>query len=155
VGKELELVKYRAVLVPKLQRLALAHQSRIFQDITVPDMVKQICDDHGVEIDIDKLGSYDKREFIVQYEESDLDFIHRWLEHEGIYYYFAQEEENEKVVLADTPEGQGPRRVRRLGRRGRRLVQGRGCQRAGLQRQPAAQGSRAERLQLARPGYAA
>lgn len=107
VGKEMALVKYRAVLVPKLKRLALAHQSRIFQDITVPDMVKQICDDHEVEIDTGKLGSYDKREYIVQYEESDLDFIHRWLEHEGIFYYFVQDESHEKLVLADTPEGYG------------------------------------------------
>src|SRR5690606_26643665 len=86
VGKEMALVKYRAVLVPKLKRLALAHQSRIFQDITVPDMVAKICNDHEVEIDTGKLGSYDKREYIVQYEESDIDFIHRWLEHEGIFY---------------------------------------------------------------------
>lgn len=107
VGKELALVKYRAVLVPKLKRLALAHQSRIFQDTTVPDMVKQICKDHEVEIDTGKLGSYDKREYIVQYEESDLDFIHRWLEHEGIFYYFVQEESHEKLVLADKPEGYG------------------------------------------------
>ncbi|MCA8913505.1 MAG: type VI secretion system tip protein VgrG, partial [Planctomycetes bacterium] len=108
VGKELEQVKYRAVLVPTLDRLRLATQSRIFQKKKIPDLVKQICDDHDVEVDTSKLsGSFDEREYIVQYEESDLDFIHRWMEHEGIYYYFVQSEDHEKVVLGNKPEGYG------------------------------------------------
>lgn len=108
VNKELELVKYRAVLVPTLSRLALAHQSRVFQKIKVPDLVKKICDDHSVQIDTSKLsGSFDEREYIVQYEESDLDFISRWMEHEGIYYYFVQSEDHEKMVLGNKPEGYG------------------------------------------------
>ncbi|MCA8914880.1 MAG: type VI secretion system tip protein VgrG [Planctomycetes bacterium] len=107
VGKELELVRYRAVLVPKLQRLGLQHQSRIFQNKKIPDIIKTICDEHGVEVDMGKLGSYDEREYVVQYEESDLDFIHRWMEHEGIFYYFVQSEDFEKVVFADAPEGYG------------------------------------------------
>ena len=57
VGKELELVKYRAVLVPKLQRLSLQHQSRIFQNQKIPDIIKTICDEHSVEVDMSKLGS--------------------------------------------------------------------------------------------------
>ncbi|MCB9893604.1 MAG: type VI secretion system tip protein VgrG [Planctomycetes bacterium] len=107
VGKELELVKYRAVIVPKLQRLALQHQSRIFQNKKIPDIIKAICDEHSVEADFSKLGSYDEREYVVQYEETDLDFIHRWMEHEGIFYYFVQSEDFEKVVFADAPEGYG------------------------------------------------
>ena len=107
VGKELELVKYRAVLVPKLQRLSLAHQSRIFQEKDITEIIKSICQEYDVEVDTSKLGSYDKRDYVVQYEESDLDFIHRWMEHEGIFYYFVQEEDREKLVLADSPEGYG------------------------------------------------
>ena len=107
VGKELELVKYRAVLVPKLKRLAMGHQSRIFQEKDIPEIIKTICQEYDVDIDTGKLGSYDKRDYVVQYEESDLDFIHRWMEHEGIFYYFVQEEDREKMVLADSAEGYG------------------------------------------------
>lgn len=107
VGKELELVKYRAVLVPKLHRLSLTHQSRIFQDKDVTEIIKSICNEYDVEVDTSKLGSYSKRDYVVQYEETDLDFIHRWMEHEGIFYYFVQEEDREKMVLADSPEGYG------------------------------------------------
>src|SRR5690606_10631368 len=46
-------------------------------------------------------------EYIVQYEESDLDFIHRWMEHEGIFYYFTHDESEETLVLGDAPEGYG------------------------------------------------
>lgn len=107
VAKELEWVKYRAVLVPKLWRLGLAHQSRIFQSISIPDLVKKICQDYDIEVDDEKLGDHEEREYIVQYEESDLDFIHRWMEHEGIFYYFEQTEDHEKLILADSPEGYG------------------------------------------------
>jgi type VI secretion system secreted protein VgrG len=107
IGKELELVKYRAVLVPKLKRLALTHQSRIFQEKKIPEIIKEVCLDYDIEVDDSKLGSYERRDYVVQYEETDLDFIHRWMQHEGIFYYFAQTEDREKMVLADTPEGYG------------------------------------------------
>jgi type VI secretion system secreted protein VgrG len=107
IGKELELVKYRAVLVSKLKRLALTHQSRIFQDKKVPEIIKEVCANYDIEIDESKLGSYERRDYVVQYEETDLDFIHRWMQHEGIFYYLVQTEDREKMVLADTPEGYG------------------------------------------------
>ncbi len=106
-GRHLDAVQYRALLVPRLWKLSLSHNSRIFQDTTVPDMVKKICDEYGVTCDIDKLSGYKEREYIVQYEESDFDFIHRWLEHEGIYYYFTQDDDEEKVVFRGTSEGYG------------------------------------------------
>ena len=107
IGKELELVKYRAVLVPKLQRLAMTHQSHIFQEMKVPEIIKEVCARYDIEVDDSKLGSYDVRDYVVQYEETDLAFLHRWMQHEGIFYYFQQAEEHEKLVLADTPEGYG------------------------------------------------
>ena len=46
-------------------------------------------------------GPFLKREFVVQYNETDLDFLHRWLEHEGVYYYFDQTESGEKIIFGD------------------------------------------------------
>ena len=43
-----------------------------------------------------------RRKFVMQYRESVLDFIHRWIEFEGIYYYFEQGENQEKVVFIDS-----------------------------------------------------
>lgn len=112
IGKELEWVKYRAVLVPGLWKASLTKNSAVFQDMHVIDMVKDILtkDAYGYKLSVDISKVKDKgpkREYIAQYQESDLDFIHRWLEHEGIYYYFVQEDEEEKIVFADTKEGYG------------------------------------------------
>ena len=38
-----------------------------------------------------------KREYVVQYQESDWDFIQRWLEHEGFFYWFAHGEERREA----------------------------------------------------------
>jgi type VI secretion system secreted protein VgrG len=124
-GREMEWIKYEAVLEPRLSRARLAHNSRIFQDLNVPDLVKKVLEEYGIDIE-DKLAEdHPTREFIVQYEESDLDFIHRWMEHEGIFYYFTQDEEKETMVLADTPEnysampGDNQFRFRPVGNTGR------------------------------------
>ncbi|TIL80421.1 MAG: type VI secretion system tip protein VgrG, partial [Mesorhizobium sp.] len=46
-------------------------------------------------------GSYPPREYCVQYDESDLDFVQRLLEHEGILYFFEHDEGKHTLVLAD------------------------------------------------------
>jgi type VI secretion system secreted protein VgrG len=108
LGKQNDWIYYRAVLAPRLWKLTLSHNTRIFQEMTVPDLVKKICDDYEVKIDLGKLsGSYKTREYIVQYEESDFDFVQRWLEHEGIFYYFTQDDEEEVMVLGDAAEAYG------------------------------------------------
>lgn len=112
VGKELEWVKYRAVLVPGLWKAGLTKNSAVFQDTHVIDMVKDILtkDAWGYKLSVDISKVKDKgpkREYIAQYQESDLDFIQRWLEHEGIYYYFVQEDDEEKLVFASRKEGYG------------------------------------------------
>ncbi len=48
-------------------------------------------------------GTYEPREFIVQYRESELDFVHRLLEDEGIFYFFRHQEDGHTLVLADDP----------------------------------------------------
>ena len=101
-------VRYRALLVPRLWRLSLTSQSRIFQDQTVVEIVKQVLKDHGFEpedSDFRTTGrSYPKREYVVQYQESDLAFISRLLEHEGIFYHFEHSEKRTVVVFGDQPD---------------------------------------------------
>lgn len=107
VGKELEWVRYRAVLTPLLWRLSLGQNNRIFQEMSVVEIVEKVLKEHDVKLDKKLNETYQPREYVVQYAESDLDFIHRWLEHEGIYYYFVQDDEEEKLVLSDNREGYG------------------------------------------------
>jgi type VI secretion system secreted protein VgrG len=91
----------RATLVPRLWHLGLSRHSRIFTRMKVPDVITSVLDENGVTDYELRLGSYDVEEHICQYQESDLDFISRWMEREGIFYFFEHSEDGETLVLCD------------------------------------------------------
>lgn len=100
-------VLYRIELTPRLSRLGLIHTQEIFMDMTVPEIIKQKIDrlalDHVV---FRTSGDYPKREFVVQYKESDLAFVQRLAEHVGLAFHFetrssATDPESEVVVFSD------------------------------------------------------
>ncbi|MGE0790276.1 MAG: type VI secretion system Vgr family protein [Sandaracinaceae bacterium] len=92
---------YEAILVPALDRLTLDRGSRIFQDETWPAIVHDILDRHAIRHELRLNAQYPTREYTVQYEESDFDFISRLLEHHGIFYFFEQTPDGELLVIAD------------------------------------------------------
>ncbi len=106
-----EFVHYRVQLQPRLWKLSLTTQSRVFQDMKIGDLIKEVltkAEGAGLstqDFDLKLNADYVKREFVVQYNESDLDFLHRWCEHEGVYYYFEQTENGEKLVFGDATAG--------------------------------------------------
>ena len=95
--------RYHATLRPWLWFLTRTSDCRIFQELSVPEIVEQVFGDHGAIADFEfKLfGSYRKRTYCVQYRESDFQFIARLLEEEGIYWFFEHGEGTHKLVLAD------------------------------------------------------
>ncbi len=107
--------RYRVVLMPRLWLLSLSRQNQIYQNLSVPDIVaREIKSDtakgatrdaaaglSGDDFEMRLTGSYFAREYTVQYRESDLDFISRIMEHEGIFYFFEQGEEHEKAIISD------------------------------------------------------
>jgi len=100
-----EYVFYRAVLVPKLWWLSLTHHNQVFLDKTVPEILEQVLKDGGLtslDFDVRLQGNYPKWEYICQYRESHLEFVSRWMEREGMYYYFEQGDGGEKVIVTDT-----------------------------------------------------
>ncbi|WP_338763078.1 type VI secretion system tip protein TssI/VgrG [Massilia sp. METH4] len=97
---------WEAVVHPALWLLTRSSDCRIFQEKTAIEIVKAVCADGAygglVKIDAGKLSATPaKREFCVQYRESDFDFVSRLLEEEGIYYYFRHEADAHTMVLAD------------------------------------------------------
>ena len=102
---------YRAVLVPRLQRLAYSHQSRIFQNLTVQEIVAKVLaesDLAGSDVQFKLQGSYSPREYCTQYKETDLDFVQRLLEYEGIRYHFEHGDSAETLVITDDPQAAPP-----------------------------------------------
>ena len=94
---------YRMTLRPWLWLLTHTVLNRVFQDTNIPDLVRRLFREYGfTDVEPSKLtGTYDKRKFVVQYRESVFHFVTRWLEHEGIYYYFKHEDGSHKLCLAD------------------------------------------------------
>ncbi|WP_053188024.1 type VI secretion system Vgr family protein [Pseudomonas thivervalensis] len=93
---------YRVSLRPWFWLLTRTSDCRIFQNKTVPDIIKQVFRDLGFSDFEDSLsGSYREWEYCVQYRETSFDFVSRLMEQEGIYYYFRHEQSRHVLVLAD------------------------------------------------------
>lgn len=84
--------------------------SRIFRALNVLDIVEKIAGEHGVKVDVaEKISaSYPNYDFKVQYEESDLDFVQRILQEEGIFYYFKHAQGSHVLTLADKASAYEP-----------------------------------------------
>jgi type VI secretion system secreted protein VgrG len=102
-------VEYRAILQPWLTLLSYGKNCRIFQNMTVPDVIKQVFRDRGFSDFEDRLTeSYRSWEYLVQYRESDFDFVSRIMEQEGIYYFIKHSGGFHMVVLSDSPSAHEP-----------------------------------------------
>jgi type VI secretion system secreted protein VgrG len=101
--------RYRLTVRPWLWQLTRCADCRIFQMQTIPEIVTQIFQDRGfVDFERTLTGDYAVQEYIVQYRETDLQFVSRLLEREGIYYFFRHEDGKHTLVLADSPTAHEP-----------------------------------------------
>jgi Rhs element Vgr protein len=101
-GKRLRV--YRAEIVPFLALLNFSTDFRIFQDVTVIDVLQIVFKDHGLGIvDLSRLNAadYPKMEYCVQCRETAFDFVSRLMEENGIFYFYQHEETGSRLVLGD------------------------------------------------------
>ena len=102
VGEEGRHFKYHAILSPWLWFLTRTADCRIFQEKTVPDIIKEVFRHNGFTDFRDELTTeYKEWEYIVQYRETDFNFVSRLMEQEGIYYFFTHKDGKHELVLAD------------------------------------------------------
>ena len=92
---------YTVTLRPWLWYLTRTTDCRIFQNLSVVDILRQVLARYGFPVDERLLASYREWDYCVQYQESDFAFISRLMEQEGIYYYFRHEADQQVLVLAD------------------------------------------------------
>jgi type VI secretion system secreted protein VgrG len=102
-------------LRPEAFPMTLGRDSRVFQDMSVVDIVKSVCSEAGVRARFEMLGAHAPRVYTAQYRESNWSFVSRLCEEEGIYCWFDHEEGKSIVVFADTstsaPDLVGGRRI--------------------------------------------
>jgi len=102
LGQRDGLTFYRAEIVPWLWFLSLSRDCKIYQNLSVTEIVEQVFKDLGyTAFDIRCAESYPTREYCVQYRETHLDFVSRLLEDEGIFYFFEHGDGKHTLVLAD------------------------------------------------------
>ena len=99
------LTLYHLTLAPRLASLAHRCDQRVFQQRSVPQIIAAVLEHHGIFADAYafELGPvvYPPRTFCVQYRESDLHFIQRLCEEEGIHYHFRHSAESHLLVFGD------------------------------------------------------
>jgi len=94
---------YSATVHPWLWFLTRTSDCRIFQEMTVPDIIKKVFADHGTaDFKLELTSTYRKWTYCVQYRETDFNFVSRLMEQEGIYYYFRHTEGHNTMVLTDS-----------------------------------------------------
>ena len=101
-------LRYQLTLVPPLALLDLRRGVRIFQDVSVPEMVEQLLTEAGLSADTRSWrlrNDYPPRDYCVQYNETTLGFIERILAEAGIHYHFVHDQDTALLVFADGPEG--------------------------------------------------
>ncbi|WP_431481806.1 type VI secretion system tip protein VgrG [Pseudomonas thivervalensis] len=98
------LARYQISLVPRLAYLRHRINQRIFQHLSVPDIVARVLKEHGILAGACQFtlgGQYPEREYCVQYGESDLAFIERICAEVGIHYHFRHRPDGHLLVFGD------------------------------------------------------
>lgn len=104
---------FRLRVVPRFARLAHVRTQEVALAQSLPAIVQGKLERHGFEasdFDFRLLGRYAERELVLQFMESDLDFVRRHLEHLGIAFYFSHDDGKDRLVLTDHEEGYTPLR---------------------------------------------
>jgi type VI secretion system secreted protein VgrG len=105
---------FRMRVVPPLWFLRRSAHNRVFVDESVPDILSRVLTQAGLAADAFELRldrRYKKREHVCQYQESDLDFVERWMQREGLYYFFDHGAPGSKLVICDSPSDHAPGRA--------------------------------------------
>jgi type VI secretion system secreted protein VgrG len=110
-GRDEYFVHYRAEIVPQLWLLTRKVRSRIFQQVSVPDILRAVLT--GMPVKYELSGTYHPRDYCAQYRESDFAFASRLMEEEGIHYFFEHGDGRHQLMVSDAvnPSIPGPSNI--------------------------------------------
>ncbi len=112
--------RYQLMVQPALWRLSLRQNSRIFQAQKPDEILSILLQEHGItDYAFALKNEHAKREYCVQYRETDLDFVNRLAAEEGMFYFHEFEAGKHRIVFADDAAAltQGPELFFNLGNR--------------------------------------
>jgi type VI secretion system secreted protein VgrG len=103
-GEEWNFRNYSAQIVPWFWLLTRRADCRIFQNKSTPEIIEQVFKNLGFsDYEFSLIKSYPKRDYCVQYRETDFNFVSRLIEYHGIYYFFRHEAKKHVMVFVDSP----------------------------------------------------
>ena len=111
IGQTRGLQLYEAQIVPWIWRLQHRHDCRIFQGQSTPEILRAVLVGAGMaseDLRFELLSEYAPRDYCVQYRESDLDFMSRLMEEDGVFYFFEHREDGHVLVMGDYPGAHPP-----------------------------------------------
>jgi type VI secretion system secreted protein VgrG len=97
------LTRYHLTLVPALHYLQFSHNQRIFQRLTVPQIIAKVLNGHGILADAYTfhVSTSPEREYCTQYGESDYEFIERLCSEDGISWHHQHSQDGHQLVFTD------------------------------------------------------
>lgn len=108
-GGDSRFTHYQAEVVPWSWFLTRSAACRIFQNMTVPEIISKVFKDLGFNDFRNSLqGTYNQWDYCVQYRETAFNFVSRLMEQEGIFYFFDHDKDKHTLVLADRPGAHKP-----------------------------------------------
>lgn len=100
--------EYRLRLCPQVSRLSRRRRFRSFTEIDVDGVVKDLLAEHDVSAPLFRTtGTSERRELLIQHDETDLEFLTRLLGEEPIYWAFSHNSRGHRLVIADGPTDRG------------------------------------------------
>ncbi|MDC0535600.1 type VI secretion system tip protein VgrG [Francisellaceae bacterium] len=93
---------YKAIIEPQLVQTKHQEKTEVYLNQSIPEILESHLRSAKIKhYKLELSQDYKKRNFVCQFQETDFNFISRWMEHEGIYYYFEQSNEFETLILTD------------------------------------------------------
>jgi uncharacterized protein involved in type VI secretion and phage assembly len=121
-GAAARMFRYRLVLRPWLWKLTRRADTRVFQKMSVEDILKKVFEPFSPDFEFQLKGAFPKYEYCVQYRETDFNFVSRLMEQEGMYYYFKHTEGKHTMVIVNAPSAHVAFRARENSASARRWV---------------------------------
>ena len=98
---DFEVTLFRVRIRPKLWLLTLRQNCRVFQNTTTGEIISTILEEHAIDFKDSTTKGKKKREYCVQYNETDFAFISRLMEDDGLFYFFDHTKSGHKMILTD------------------------------------------------------
>ncbi|WP_199220169.1 type VI secretion system Vgr family protein [Limnohabitans sp. Rim8] len=101
LGEDSRHALYELTLRPWLHLATLTSDCKVFQDQTPVDVINAVLADYPFAVERRLIESYPVRDYCVQYNESDFEFVTRIMQTWGINYHFEHSGGVHRLVLSD------------------------------------------------------